>query len=119
MAEPVHFVHLSDTHLGHERDWVALGNNPFRNLLQIVEAIQCLPTHPDFLIHTGDVANHDTEVAYKLAAEAFSEISIPIYFATGNHDTRSYMRRHLSMGPKQDLLTDSEINCYGFAVRGS
>ena len=51
-----------------------LGNNPYRNLLRVLEAINGLPTQPRFIIHTGDVANHDTEVAYELAAEAFAKI---------------------------------------------
>lgn len=117
MATPLHFVHISDTHLGHLRDWVVLGNNPFRNLMQVVETINKLPTQPQFVIHTGDVANHDTEVAYELAAEAFSQLKVPIYFATGNHDTRDYMRKHLSMGPKEDALADSDLNCYSFTYQ--
>lgn len=84
MADSLHFVHISDTHLGHLRDWIALGNNPFRNLLRVLEAINSLPTRPQFVIHTGDVANHNSEVAYELAAEAFSQINIPTYFVTGN-----------------------------------
>ncbi len=116
MAGPVHFVHISDTHLIHLRDYVVLGNNPFSNLMRVVEAINNLPTPPRFVIHTGDVANHDTEVAYELAAEAFSQISIPMYYATGNHDIRDYMRKHLSMGPKEDVLSDSDLNCYRFSV---
>ena len=70
MADSLHFVHISDTHLGHLRDWVALGNNPFRNLLRVIEAINSLPTQPQFVIHTGDVANHNTEVAYELSVLA-------------------------------------------------
>lgn len=118
MSDPLHFVHISDTHLGHKRDWVALGNNPFRNLLQVLEAIDSLPTRPRFIIHTGDVANHDTEVAYELAAEAFAQMTIPMYFVTGNHDTRDYMRKHLSMGPREDVLSDSDLNCFRFFVEG-
>ncbi|NKB68485.1 MAG: hypothetical protein GKR89_15600 [Candidatus Latescibacteria bacterium] len=117
MVEPLHFVHISDTHLGHLRDWVVLGNNPFANLLQVVKAINALPTQPHFVIHTGDVANHDTEIAYQLAAEAFAQLNVPIYYATGNHDIRAYMRRHLSMGPREDVLGDAELNCYRFSYQ--
>ena len=117
MADPLHFVHISDTHLGHKRDWVAFGNNPFGNLSRVVEAINGLPTAPRFVIHTGDVANHETEVAYELAAEAFSQINVPIYFVTGNHDIRQYMRKHLEMGPKEDGLSSSDLNCYRFAYQ--
>ena len=116
MADPLYFVQISDTHLGHSRDWAVLGNNPFRNLLQVLEAINSLPTRPRFIIHTGDVANHDTEVAYELPAEAFAKINIPMYFVTGNHDTRAYMRKHLKTGPKEDVLFSSDLNCYRFSI---
>ena len=116
MADPLYFVQISDTHLGHSRDWAVLGNNPYRNLLRVLEAINGLPTQPRFIIHTGDVANHDTEVAYELAAEAFAKINIPMYFVTGNHDTRAYMRKHLKTGPKEDVLSRSDLNCYRFSI---
>jgi 3',5'-cyclic AMP phosphodiesterase CpdA len=114
MKNPLHFVHISDSHIGQDRDWVTFGNNPFSNLVQVVEAICNLPTPPQFVVHTGDVARRGTEIEYRLAAEALSRIQVPIYFATGNHDDRVCLREHLSMGPKEDLVSDSNLNCYRF-----
>ncbi len=117
MRDPLHFVHISDSHLGEDRDWVTFGNNPFRNLMQVVEAISNLPTPPQFVIHTGDVARRGTQIEYELAAEAFSQIRVPMYFATGNHDDRDGLRKHLAMGPKEDFVSASNLNCYRFTCQ--
>ena len=116
MSYPIHFVHLSDSHLGASRAWTALGNCPYRNLERVIDALNGLPTQPHFVIHTGDVANHDEERAYELAGELFSRLSVPVYFVTGNHDVREYMHHHLSMGEKEDLRNDGDAICYRFSI---
>ena len=116
MTYPLYFVHISDSHLGAERDWTACDHVPYRNLERIVAAINALSPQPRFVVHTGDVANHDSEDAYRFAAELFARLQVPAYFATGNHDTRTYMHQHLVMGPKEDLLSTEDRVCYRFAV---
>ena len=118
MAVALHYVHISDTHLGAERDWTPLDNAPYRNLERVVEAINSLSPQPRFVMHTGDVANHDTENAYIFAAELLGRLQMPVYFAAGNHDVRTHMLKHLQMGDKRNLLPTEFIICYRFSVDG-
>ena len=79
MSSPLYFIHISDSHLGATKDWAPppTGNNPYDNLQRIVLAINHLPTQPQFVLHTGDVANHNTEKAYEFAGEIFSQLTMP------------------------------------------
>ncbi len=117
MSDALYFVHISDSHLGSTREWITpkTGKNPCERLARIVAIIAVLPTPPKFVVHTGDVVNDEEESAYVLAAEVFSRLKMPLYFARGNHDTLAFMRGHLPMGPKEDLLAGQNELCYKFS----
>ena len=62
-------------------------------------------------------------VLYRLAAETFARLNVPIYYVNGNHDTASGIRRHLPMGPKEDAAGAHEPGnlgplSYTFEVKG-
>ena len=116
--QPVYFIHLSDTHFGPTREYARQGHRSLPYARHVVEMINRLPLRPDFAIHTGDVATHPTEEAYQLAAEVFSALEVPIYYATGNHDTSADIHRYLTMGPKEDCQPDTGTLSYTFTVRG-
>jgi Icc protein len=84
----------------------------------MVEIINNLPTRPDFVIHTGDVVTRPSDEAYRLAADIFADLQVPIYYVTGNHDCACSIRKYLPMGPKDDCLADSCVLCYAFEVKG-
>jgi metallophosphoesterase superfamily enzyme len=117
MTDSLYFVHISDSHLGGTREWVApsTGENPCERLERVVAAIADLPTPPRFVVHTGDVANDEEKSAYVLALEIFSRLEMPLYFARGNHDTLAFMEKHLSMGPRVDLLPGLDCLCYAYS----
>ena len=116
--QPVYFIHLSDTHFGPTREYARQGHRSLPYARHVVEMINRLPVRPDFAIHTGDVATHPTEEAYQLAAEVFSALEVPIYYATGNHDTSADIHRFMPMGPKEDCQLDMGTLSYTFTVRG-
>jgi len=116
--KPVYFVHISDTHIGPTRDYRLYGLATLPCAERIIDAINSLPTKPDFVIHTGDVVETPDPDSYKLAAEVFSRLSIPMYFVTGNHDTSTGIRQFLSFGPKEDVGLDEDLLSYTFDSGG-
>lgn len=117
-ADPVYFVHISDTHFGPTAGFSLHGHFPLPCAQRLVEIINTLPQRPDFVIHTGDVTNEPGYAAYRLAAETFARFEVPIYYVVGNHDTAAGIRRHLAMGPKEDVDLDPERLSYAFEVKG-
>ena len=115
---PVYFIHLSDTHFGPTPEYARQGHRSHPYARHVVEMINRLPVRPDFVMHTGDVTTHPTPEAYALAAEVFSALEVPIYYATGNHDTSADIHRYLTMGPKEDCQPDTDTLSYTFSVRG-
>ncbi|MCA9929193.1 MAG: metallophosphoesterase [Anaerolineales bacterium] len=118
LDETAYFVHISDSHIGPSRDYTRHGHAPFPCAQKVVEIINSLPVKPDFVMHTGDVVTYPNEDAYKLAAEVFAGLDIPIYYVTGNHDTARDIHRSLPMGPKALLSKDMDVLSYAFEVKG-
>ena len=116
-ANPIRFLHISDTHIGPTRDFEIYGSNTYDCVSQLVDTINALPIEPDFIMHTGDVVTDPFPEAYELAAEIFAKLKAPVYFASGNHDLSSMLIPALPMGPKEDLV-DDELNCFRFEVGG-
>lgn len=117
-AETVYFAHISDTHIGPTRDLRRHGLASYPCALELVTRLNCLPTRPDFVMHTGDIVNHPDEAAFALAAELFARLEMPVYYVNGNHDTAAHIRRYLPMGPHQPLVEDPAALAYSFEVKG-
>lgn len=117
-AETVYFAHISDTHFGPTAGFSTRGHHPLSCARRLVEIINDLPQRPDFVIHTGDVTDEPGYAAYRLAAEVLARLEVPIYYVAGNHDTPAGIRRHLEMGPLEDVDPDPERLSYAFEVKG-
>ncbi len=116
--QPVYFIHLSDTHFGPTADYSRQGHRSLPYARHVVEMINRLPLRPDFVMHTGDVATYPHDDAYRLAAETFAALEVPIYYCTGNHDRSADIHRFLPMGPKEDCQPGTDTLSYTFMVRG-
>jgi Icc protein len=112
----LHFVHITDTHIGPDKDFILYDVSTLRSVETLVEKINRLPVRPDFVLHTGDIAADASPQAYRLAAEAFAPLEMPVYYVTGNHDASPLIREYLPMGPKEDLL-DGAL-CYRVDIAG-
>jgi Icc protein len=109
-------IHISDTHLGPDRSESIRGADPCARAEALVAAIRALPFAPDFVVHTGDVANAPDPAAYALAAKVLAGLPGPVYYAGGNHDDIAMMREALDFGPLERLLPDSADRlCYRIA----
>lgn len=106
-------IHLSDTHFGPNRDHDIRGANACDRAEALVAAINGLPFTPDFIVHTGDVANDPDTEAYALAEEVLSRLKAPVHYVTGNHDDVAMMRAALTFGEHELLVEKScEQLCY-------
>lgn len=117
-SDIVSFVHISDTHIGPTPDYERHSHRPFPCAQKMVEVINTLPVRPDFVIHTGDVVTEPSPKAYKLAAEIFAGLTVPIYYVTGNHDRATDIHQYLTMGSKDDFCSDKDVLAYTFEVKG-
>jgi Icc protein len=115
------FVQISDTHLGSTPDYAVRGNQSLRYLKALVHTINNLPFAPDFILHTGDVADDASEAAYKLAKPVLDTLKYPIYYLVGNHDSATAMQRVLlgKTNPAERLDYYVEIAGIGLAVYDS
>lgn len=107
-------IHISDTHLGPTPDFEVRGACPHARLERLVEGILGLDFTPDFVIHTGDVANDPHPDAYRLAAAQFARFPCPVYSVVGNHDAAAMMRGALVLPPAEPLASDPDRLAYRF-----
>lgn len=114
----IYFVHISDTHFGPSPGYSLGDHYPFPCAQRMVQIINELPQRPDFVIHTGDVVAEPDPFSYRLAAETFSHLNVPIYYVNGNHDRAVDISSYLSMGPKEDVDLEPGRLTYTFEVKG-
>lgn len=106
-------IHISDTHFGPERSHEIRGSHTCARAEALVRAVNGLPFQPDFIVHTGDVANDPDTGAYALAEEVLSKLKPPVFYATGNHDDVTMMRDALTFGEHELLIPESDDQlCY-------
>jgi 3',5'-cyclic AMP phosphodiesterase CpdA len=93
MTESITFAHISDTHIqpdGERR----FGRSADIDLDKLIDTLADIPTHVDFVFHTGDIVNAGDDVDLDVARDAyldvrrrFDRLKLPVYYACGNHDT--------------------------------
>ncbi len=105
----IRFIHISDTHIGPNKDFTLQGVATFQPFEKVLKAISSLPFRPDFIVHTGDIAADPDERSYDLFNTMAKDISMPIYYVAGNHDESAMVRNFLTMGPKEDLMSDKVV----------
>ena len=82
---------ITDLHLGFDPG-VPDEFNQLR-FVRTLDTLRALPTRPDLLLVTGDIADHgDDEDAYRRYHDAISTLPFPVYHVLGNHDGRTAFR---------------------------
>lgn len=110
------FIHISDTHvrsdgmLFHDRD-------PLRHLRRLVVQVNAFPQRPDFVVHTGDIADDRGAEAYSRAQAVLGDLAAPLVIVNGNHDDRILLRKYFD-APLADSGDPGAPLDYAFEVRG-
>jgi len=112
MIQPIHFLHISDTHLGPDKNFMQHDVNTHVAFSHFIKSVKDLPFNPDFIIHTGDITADCYDKGYELMASEVDSMGIPIYFVTGNHDRSIQIRNHLMM--KDIHFHSVNLNTYSF-----
>ncbi len=105
MRQPLRFVHISDTHITPDTDYMK-SYAPYTPLLgarALIDALRELPFQPDFVLHTGDVAYDPEPDVYSAIAALMGELDVPVYYLAGNHDDSQTLQR-LLMGRGDDEI---------------
>lgn len=86
------FIHISDTHVRSDGE-LFYGVDPVALLRRFVAHVNAFPQRPDFVLHTGDIANDAGADAYAAAQDALSDLAVPLTLVNGNHDDRALLRK--------------------------
>lgn len=101
------FAHICDTHIHVDPAYTGshVDFSPASRTQALVNALNELPFHIDFVLHAGDVM-HDPERAddYAVARDLFAPLNVPIYYLVGNHDFADRMQAGL-VGRSADAVT--------------
>lgn len=86
--KPLRFIQISDTHINPDRSYNVNYSSytPMLGVDALIKELNNLPFQPDFILHTGDVAYDPVPEVYSVIKEIMSQIQVPIYYLTGNHD---------------------------------
>ncbi|GAA2638395.1 phosphodiesterase [Paractinoplanes durhamensis] len=87
------FAHVSDVHIDAEERSVQRAGRVFNYLAG-------LPTPPDAVIVTGDLADHGAEAEYERLRQLV-DLDVPVLWCPGNHDAREPYRKAL-LGEEPD-----------------
>lgn len=111
------FIHLSDTHFNSNPLYrtKTISTPSLYGAEALVAAIQQLPFVPDFILHTGDVIYDPDPTAYEGIRTLFSELTSPIYYLAGNHDSSESLQRILL---NRDLHKIQQPFYYEFEMNG-
>jgi 3',5'-cyclic-AMP phosphodiesterase len=112
---PLRFIHISDTHINPDRSYTLnyAKYTPMIGAEALIQAIKALPFQADFILHTGDVAYDPVPEVYPAIKELMSQLDLPIYYLTGNHDDASSIQTILmEKDEAQDYLY------YDFEAKG-
>jgi 3',5'-cyclic AMP phosphodiesterase CpdA len=95
-ADPVTFVHLSDTHIG-PRETRPYGTDTAANLRAVADRVREMALEPAFFVFSGDLSDHGQPESYthfgEIVAESFAPFGAPVLLGLGNHDTRIPFRQ--------------------------
>jgi 3',5'-cyclic AMP phosphodiesterase CpdA len=90
---PFLLAHLSDPHIGAE--WA--NGDPLAGFAEAVAAVRAMPTAPDAVLVSGDLADNATDAEYEQVRDLLAPLHAPLYVLPGNHDDRRALHRHFGV----------------------
>ena len=77
------FVQISDSHIGFDK---AANTDVIGTLRTAVNAINALPTQPNFVMHTGDITHLSKPAQFAAAKQVLGTLRAPLITIPGEHD---------------------------------
>jgi Icc protein len=81
-------AHASDIHIDAD-------DRSAERARRVLRYLTGLPSPPDALLVTGDIADHGEPAEYELVRALFDDLPFPVLFCPGNHDVREPYRKAL------------------------
>ncbi|MGB7415386.1 MAG: 3',5'-cyclic-AMP phosphodiesterase, partial [Thermosynechococcaceae cyanobacterium] len=98
-SSPLLVAQLSDLHLFSTPEQTLLGLKTMASFEAILAAFTKLPTRPDLILLTGDLAQDESPAAYQQIVQHLAPLNIPTYWLPGNHDHQPSMAKLLGQSP--------------------
>lgn len=95
-AGDLHFVQISDTHIGFGKP---VNPNPVATAREAIRRVNALSERPLFMLHTGDLSHTQKPAEFEIAAELLGEAKVGrVFTVPGEHDVfdddgREYLGR--------------------------
>ena len=97
MSGNFHFVQISDTHIGFNKE---ANPEPLKTLQLAIDKVKALPSAPSLILHTGDITHLSKPAEFDTAAEILKGLPSPIHYIPGEHDVldegagKAYLERY-------------------------
>lgn len=79
----LHFVQVSDSHIGFDKD----PNHDSTGTFQAaIDKIRALKNRPAFVLHTGDITHLSKPEEFDTAAQVAGQAGVPVHYIPGEHD---------------------------------
>jgi len=82
-SDRLHFVQISDSHIGFDKD---PNHDATATFQAAVDQIKTLKKRPAFLLHTGDITHLSKAEQFDTAVQVASSASLPVHYIPGEHD---------------------------------
>ena len=91
----LHFVQISDSHIGFDKP---ANVDVTATLRAAIAKIKADPEPPAFILHTGDLTHLSKESEFDTVQQVIAEASLPVFYVPGEHDVlvddgRTYLQR--------------------------
>lgn len=83
LTESFHFVQLSDSHIGFNKE---ANPEPIKTLQLAIDRVNAL-TKPSLILHTGDITHLSKPEEFDTAAQIFQSLPAQVHYVPGEHDT--------------------------------
>ena len=106
---------ITDTHIGYD---LQAGDQEFNYLrcLSVIEDILALPSQPDMLVLSGDLADNGDPDCYARLKAAVESCPFPVYPMAGNHDRRDELIRAFPGFEDENGFVQFSAECRGLRV---
>ncbi len=84
LASNFHFVQISDTHIGFNKE---ANPEPIKTLQEAISKINALPKAPSLILHTGDITHLSKAAEFDTAAQVLKGLPSLVHYVPGEHDT--------------------------------